>query len=221
MNISDKNPKESSKTTNKREIRLEIGKRLREFYQTKGLKRKEFAESVGWEYDTLRSYEDGRAEPGGDFFKKLVEVYPDANITYIVTGINSSELTLAPVKELPILNEVRAGMPIMGFSDEDIIGVTYTSNMTDKDLFALRVKGDSMEPEISEGDIAVCAPHRPFVNGKLFIVVTDDSEATIKQVWKKDGSYGLVARNPEYPIIFVPDENIERLIRVVEISKKI
>lgn len=218
MDFSVKN---ISKISKKAEIRLEIGKRLREYYVTKGLKRKEFAESVGWEYDTLRSYEDGRAEPGGDFFKKLVEVYPDANVTYIITGINSSELTLAPVKEIPILHEVRAGMPIMGFSDEDIIGVTYTSNMTDKDLFALRVKGDSMEPEISEGDIAVCAPHRPFVNGKLFIVVTDDSEATIKQVWKKDGSYGLVARNPEYHLITLPEEKVIKLIRVIEIGKKL
>ncbi len=212
--------KTPQKSTKKAEIRLEIGQRLREFYTGRGLKRKEFAESVGWEYDTLRSYEDGRAEPGGDFFGKLIEVYPDANVTYIVTGINSKELTWAPVKEIPILHEVRAGMPIMGFGDEDIIGVTYTANTTDKDLFALRVKGDSMEPEISEGDIAVCAPHRPFVNGKLFIVVTQDSEATIKQVWKKEGGYGLVARNPEYPLIFIPDENIERLIRVIEIGKK-
>ena len=218
MDFSRKN---TSKISKKGEIRLEIGKRLREYYVAKGLKRKEFAESVGWEYDTLRSYEDGRAEPGGDFFTKLVEVYPDANVTYIITGINSSEFTLAPVKEIPILNEVRAGMPIMGFSDEDVIGVTYTSNMTDKDLFALRVKGDSMEPEISEGDIAVCAPHRPFVNGKLFIVVTDDSEATIKQVWKKDGSYGLVARNPEYPLITLPEEKVIKLIRVIEIGKKL
>ncbi len=218
MDFSDKNTSKSSK---KREIRLEIGNRLTEFYTAKGLKRKEFAELMGWEYDTLRSYEDGRAEPGGDFFKKLVEVYPEANVTYIMTGVEFSKFAPLAVKELPILNEVRAGMPIMGFNDEDIIGVTYTSNMTDKDLFALRVKGDSMEPEISEGDIAVCAPHRPFVNGKLFIVVTDDSEATIKQVWKKDNSYGLVARNPEYPLITLPEEKVIKLIRVIEIAKKI
>lgn len=218
MDFSDKN---TSKASNKREIRIEIGNRLTKFYTGKGLKRKEFAELLGWEYDTLRSYEDGRAEPGGDFFKKLVEVYPDANVTYIMTGVEFTKFAPLAVKELPILNEVRAGMPIMGFNDEDVIGVTYTSNMTDKDLFALKVKGDSMEPEISEGDIAVCAPHRPFVNGKLFIVVTDDSEATIKQVWKKDNSYGLVARNPEYPLITLPEEKVIKLIRVIQIVKKL
>lgn len=217
MNYSDKNTAKSSK---KREIRLGIGKRLTEFYTKKGLKRKEFALALGWEYDTLRSYEDARAEPGGDFFQKLVEVYPDVNVTYLITGIESDSLVYAPVSTVPIVHEVRAGSLIMGFSDEEIIGTTYTTNTTDKNLFALRVKGDSMEPEISEGDIAICAPLRSFVNGKLFVVVTTDSEATIKQVWKKEGGYGLVARNPEYPLIFVPDENIERLIRVVEITKK-
>jgi repressor LexA len=218
MDFSDKN---TSKSTKKREIRLEIGNRLTDFYTKKGLKRKEFAESLGWEYDTLRSYEDGRAEPGGDFFQKLVEVYPDANITYLVTGIKSGGLTLAPIKEIPLVNEVQAGLLNFHFRDEDIIGVAYTGNTTDKDLFALRVVGDSMEPEISEGDIATCAPHKPFVNGKLYIVVTGDSEATIKQVWRKENGYSLIARNPEYPNVFLPDSKIERLIRVIEIAKKL
>ena len=100
------------------------------------------------------------------------------------------------------------------------IGTMFTSNMNDKDLFSLRIRGSSMEPEISEGDLVVCAPNKPFVSGKVYVVVTDESEATVKQVWRKSNGYELVARNPEFPMLFLPDEKVIRLRRVIEVMRK-
>lgn len=208
----------SQKSSNKQENRLEIGKRLKEFYVQKGLKRKAFSESVGWEYDTIRSYEEGRAEPGSDFYKKLLEVYPDADVIFMMTGTHP--FTKIKWREIPILHDVKAGDPVMGFSDMDTIGTMFTMNTSDKEVFALRVQGNSMEPEISEGDLVVCAPLKPFVSGKIYVVVTDDSEATVKQVWRKEGGYELVARNPEFPTIHLSDQKVIKLIRVVEITRK-
>lgn len=211
------------KLKNKHEIRLEVGQRVKDFYTQRGLKRKKFSESIGWAYDTVRSYEEGRAEPGSDFYKKLIEVYPDADVLYIMTGATSetlSELKEMKFKEIPILHHVKAGNPILGFSDLETIGMMFTMNTKDKDVFGLRVEGNSMEPEISEGDLVVCAPLKPFVSGKIYVVVTDESEATIKQVWRKERGYELVARNPEFPTIHLPDEKVIRLIRVVEITRR-
>ncbi len=74
--------------------------------------------------------------------------------------------------------------------------------------------------KISEGDLVVCAPMKPFISGKIYVIVTDDSEATVKQVWRKEGGYELVARNPEFATIHLPDEKVMKLIRVVEITRK-
>ncbi|MDP4221254.1 MAG: LexA family transcriptional regulator [Bacteroidota bacterium] len=197
-----------------------MGIRLREFYTQKGIKRKAFSDSIGWQYDTIRAYEEGRAEPGSDFYTDLLEVYPDADVIFIITGKHFDEIASIHWKAIPILHDVKAGTPVLGFPDIEKIGTAFTLNMKDKDLFALRVRGNSMEPEISEGDLVVCAPQKPFVSGKLYVVVTDDSEATIKQVWKKANGYELVARNPEYPVQVIPDEKVTRLIRVVEITRK-
>lgn len=214
-------PEIPSISPNKKEIRLGIGKRLKEFYVLKGIKRKAFSDSIGWEYDTVRSYEEGRAEPGSDFYKRLLEVYPDANILYIMTGVHPESLAKINAKEIPILHDVKAGDPVLGFSDIEKIGTMFTTNTKDKDLFGLRVRGNSMEPEISEGDFVICAPLKPFVSGKIYVVVTDESEATVKQVWRKEGGYELVARNPEFPTIHLPDEKVIKLIRVIEITKKV
>ena len=203
---------------NKQENRLKIGKRLREFYTQRGIKRKGFSDSIGWQYDTVRSYEEGRAEPGSDFYTDLLRVYPDADVIYIMTGTHPAPKI--QLVEIPIIHEVKAGSPTLGFADLEKIGTMFTMNTKDKDLFALRVRGNSMEPEISEGDLIVCAPLKPFVSGKIYVIVTDESEATVKQVWRKEGGYELVARNPEYPTIFLADGKVIRLIRVVEVTRK-
>lgn len=204
----------------KREIRLQIGARLADFYTSRGIKRKAFADSIGFQYDTLRAYEEGRAEPGGDFFAKLIVAYPDADVGYLVTGVRSEPGALQETRHVPVLQDVKAGAPVMGFSDMDVIGTVTTSNTKDKELFALRVRGNSMEPEISENDFVLCAPNRPFISGKIYVVITTDSEATVKQVWRKEDGYELVAFNPEYRNQFLTFEQVIRLIRVVEIRRE-
>jgi len=206
------------KIAKRQENRKKVGFRLTEFYSKLGLKRKAFSESIGWQYDTVRAYEEGRAEPGSDFYTDLLRVYPDADVIYIMTG--SHPVAKIELREISIVHDVKAGDPTLGFADLEKIGTMFTMNTKDKDLFALRVQGNSMEPEISEGDLVVCAPLKPFVSGKIYVVVTDESEATVKQVWRKEGGYELVARNPEYPTIFLADGKVTRLIRVVEVTRK-
>lgn len=213
-------PESPEKIAKRQENRKKVGIRLTEFYSKLGLKRRAFSEAVGWQYDTVRSYEEGRSEPGSDFYADLLAVYPEADVIYIMTGKHFNEVQKVKWNAIPIYNTVRAGKPAMEFSDVEQIGTAFTMNVKDKKLFALQVRGNSMEPEISEGDLIVCAPDKPFVSGKLYVVVTDDSEATVKQVWKKADGYELIARNPEYPMQFLPDEKVERLIRVVEITRK-
>src|SRR5689334_8892422 len=117
----------SNKNELRQKIRQEIGGRITEFYSKRGLKRKEFSESINWEYDTVRSYEEGRAEPGGDFYNKLIEVYPNSDVGYIITGIST---TTSPRKRVvSVYQDVKAGAPVLGFADEDIIEEITTNNI--------------------------------------------------------------------------------------------
>ena len=51
---------------------------------------------------------------------------------------------------------------------------------TRRDLIALRVKGNSMEPVIRDGQIVVVDPHREAITGDIIIAVKDD-KSTIKR----------------------------------------
>lgn len=202
-----------------------VGKRHEEFYTSKGFNRKDYAAYINEDYEKVRTYDRGISMPSPEYLAKVKDLFPDLNVGYILLGIVDSN-TINPSIEpgvnevrVSILNEVSAGSMTFNFSDDQVIGHIYTQNLKDKDLYALRVKGDSMAPEISAGDVVVIAPHRAFVNGQIYVVVAGDSEATLKRVYRKSGGYELVAENPDYRTTFVPDNQIIKLLRVLEARK--
>lgn len=71
------------------------------------------------------------------------------------------------------------------------------SNLT----FALRIKGDSMEPRFEEGDLIFIDPEQLDPSSGKFIVaqMEGNSEATFKQLQITDGQKMLKALNPDYP----------------------
>lgn len=103
---------------------------------------------------------------------------------------------------IPLISWVQAGDMIdtdcqttPGYADEWIT----TTETRSKSAFALRVRGDSMEPEFAEGDIITVDPDKAAVNGK-FVIVKNGTEATFKQ-YVIDGSHiFLKPLNNRYPI---------------------
>lgn len=67
-------------------------------------------------------------------------------------------------------------------------------------LFALRVRGASMEPRFREGDLIYVDPDEEARHGSYVVVVMDDSnEATFKQLIIEGGQKYLRALNPNWP----------------------
>jgi SOS-response transcriptional repressor LexA len=66
--------------------------------------------------------------------------------------------------------------------------------------FALRVDGDSMEPEFSSGSVIVVEPDMEAYPGDYVIAKNGDNEATFKQLVRDGADYYLKPLNPRYPI---------------------
>ncbi len=106
------------------------------------------------------------------------------------------------VTQVPLIGIVTAGMPILAV--EAIEGyVPFSGGETsDKPLFALRVKGDSMiKCGILSGDIII-AEKTPVANNGDIVVALLEDEATVKRFYKENGHFRLQPENDEYaPII--------------------
>jgi repressor LexA len=111
---------------------------------------------------------------------------------------------------IPIVGRVAAGEPI--FAEQNIEGTLAVDNKLIKnpqDIFALRVKGNSMiDAGILDGDfVIVHKQSAPDYDGDT-VVVLIDGEATVKKLYKEeDGKLRLQPANETmHPIIVNPSE---------------
>lgn len=132
----------------------------------------------------------------------------------------NAEFNIVPARKLPVVNRIPASGFVLSSDDESIIDWIVTSNLTEKGLFGLKVQGNSMAPKIEAGDYVVCAPEMHFVDKKIYAIVTKDSAATLKIVQRSGSNFVCMPLNPEFQPIVVAEEDVIRLIRVVEIIKK-
>ena len=106
------------------------------------------------------------------------------------------------VTHVPLLGTVTAGMPILAV--EAIEGyIPFSADFaSDKPLFALRVKGDSMiKCGILSGDIIIAEKTPVASNGDIVVALLED-EATVKRFYKENGHFRLQPENDDYaPII--------------------
>jgi len=111
-----------------------------------------------------------------------------------------------PIKEIPILGTIQAGMPT--FAEENIIGYMPTPmDCNEQECFYLQIRGDSMEPTLAEGSLVFIKATPSFSNGDICAVMIED-EATLKRVYKYDDRIELVPDNPKHPRMVYTEGNI-------------
>ncbi|MDD3374590.1 MAG: transcriptional repressor LexA [Candidatus Omnitrophica bacterium] len=107
---------------------------------------------------------------------------------------------------VPILGVVAAGNPTLAV--EDIEGYVDLDDVyfSDSDIFALRVKGDSMiEAGIMPDDLVMVRRQSVAQVGEIVVALIGE-EATVKRLSKIGTHYFLVPANPKYQPISVTAE---------------
>ncbi len=106
---------------------------------------------------------------------------------------------------VPLLGQVRAGMPVLAVENYDGY-VDYPASMTSSDaIFALRVIGQSMiEAGIFDGDIVIVENRRYAEDGEIVVAMIDDS-ATVKYFYRDNGRIRLQPANSTMEPIYSND----------------
>ncbi len=119
--------------------------------------------------------------------------------------------------QVPLLGTVAAGAPLLAVEQIESY-IPYTGRIpSDKELFALHVKGESMiEAGILDGDIVVAEKTSSAVNGELIVALVDD-EATVKTFYKENGYYRLQPANALYEPIIV--DHVEILGKITAVIR--
>ena len=103
-------------------------------------------------------------------------------------------------REIPIIGRVTAGLPMYAQMEWDGTTVLDTAIFRSQNLFALRVKGDSMKDiGMLNGDLAVCEPRQYAQNGEIVVALINEEEATVKRFFLHDDHIELRPENAQYP----------------------
>ncbi|MFA5507854.1 MAG: transcriptional repressor LexA [Vulcanimicrobiota bacterium] len=121
---------------------------------------------------------------------------------------------------VPVLGQVQAGSLTLAL--EEVEGYVPTSRTRPGEkLFALRVKGMSMQGGgILPGDLVIVRRQESADNGDIVIAIVDD-EATVKRFKRKGEKVYLLPENEEFePIVFEnPQEELKLLGKVLEVRR--
>ena len=97
---------------------------------------------------------------------------------------------------IPVLGTITAGLPILAEENiEDVFPLPIEHVRSNKELFMLHVKGDSMiEAGIHNGDLAIIEKTNYAENGTI-VVALIDNEATLKRFFKEKDHIRLQPEN--------------------------
>lgn len=190
-----------------------FAERMRQTMFLKGIRQAELVDKTGIDKGSLSSYVNGRYMPNADKIAKIATAL-GVSVNFLLgkEEIPIAKFTLPQFHDVPVLGSVAAGTPIL--AQEDVIGTV----MTDKDVFALRIKGDSMSPRIMDGDIVLVRQQDAAEDGDL-VIAEIDGEATCKVLKRSHGSVMLVPFNAAFaPFVFSGQqaEDLRILGKVVE-----
>lgn len=159
------------------------------------------------------------------FIRRLIEKKSD--IPGLEKILQESDLDIESAQRVtstqivPIINKVPAGYPAE-FTDLDYpVGVAdgyiRCPDVDDPNAFAVRVVGDSMEPQFHESDIVVFSPAADVRNGDdCFVRFSVPHETTFKRVFfESDNKIRLQPRNDKYSPLIVEGDKINGLYRAI------
>lgn len=202
--------------------------RLRELIEKEGIKQIDISKKTGIDKANISRYLKGTYEAKQDIVYKISQAYGIneswlmgyANIPmYKYDNAPQNLLTIDDIYpknnngfvKIPVLGRVAAGVPIM--AQQDILGWEDVPAdwVRNSDIFALQIKGDSMEPRMHENDIVICRAQQDVDNNQIAVVMVNGDEATCKRVVKYPDGIMLMSTNPKYPPMQYSNKQIEEL----------
>lgn len=197
---------------------MDIGEKMKNRRIELGLSLEAVGDIVGVGKSTVRKWENGFIKNMGR--DKIVLVAKALRVTpgYLmgwedapaVPGLDTMPYT-PPRAMVPIIGSVRCGSG--GLALEEPLGFEGADVANAEDYFWLRATGDSMEPDVREGDLVLVHKQPQVESGELAVVVVDGEEGMLKRVILKPGAVILQSANPAHPPrVFIGEE--AQLVRI-------
>ena len=210
--------------------------RLKEAREKAGLTQKQLSLLIGKSDGVVGNWEAGSREPNLETIKKLADALnikvsdlvddrphpseikgPLINGRELLESIGVTTWGVGKFVQIPVYGRVKAGYNEIIYNDfegYDLFEMDDLQGRHAEDFYWLRVYGDSMEPDIREGDLALIRIEEEVNSGQVALVVIDNEDGTLKKVRYGRDYIELIAVNPSYPSLLFEEDEMDR-VRIV------
>lgn len=177
----------------------------------KGMTQEELGALLGVNKGAVSKWESGRVQN-----IKRSQLLELARILEVSPNELLDRQTKPTHKRIPVLGKVAAGEPIEQV--EDIIGYeeipfSWAETAT---YFALKIRGDSMEPRMYDGDVVIVRQQECAETGDIVIASINGQDATCKRFRMTDSGIMLISLNSKYdPFVFSPEQVESLPVRIL------
>lgn len=178
-----------------------ISREIKRLRAERGISQKELGRRLGVGQSTVAMWESGKNSPEYKTLLRIAEIFSIGVAE--LAGDGSAGF------RVPVLGRVQAGIPRT--AAEDVIGYEEISpEMTRSgEFFALRIRGESMEPRFLDGDTVIVRRQSSVDNGEIAIVLVNNEDATCKKFYRHNDGISLVSLNPKFPPMFFSAEELQ------------
>jgi repressor LexA len=122
--------------------------------------------------------------------------------------------------EISVFGKIAAGAPVETFSTQE--SLNFTELLSDKDLFALQVRGESMiEDHICDGDFVLIEKTTAVRNGDIVVALVKGAETTLKRFYQEgDDQARLQPANSAMQPILVPMSDLQIQGKLLAVLRK-
>lgn len=174
---------------------------------------------------SISEWEKGKYTPKMKTLSELARLFNVSINDLMEKDLSNTKIQIdtLPVTAIPVVAKISAGLPI--YTEENIIEYTYIpSQMTKggKELFGLKVSGDSMDKEFRDGDVVIVEKDAIVENGQIGVVNVNGYNATVKRVRYNDDKIVLLPEsnnNDHLPQVYTNDNEIKIVGKVVSSMK--
>ena len=197
---------------------------LRYLNQSKKTQR-EVAHAINVSPQTFNTWCQGIAIPRMGKIQLLADYFNIGKSDLVENKANFVQKSISAVP-INVLGRVAAGTPLNAI--EEVIDTEEITEELAKtgSFFALKIKGDSMEPRIYDGDVVIVRQQNDAENGDIVIAMVNGDDAVCKKLKKYSGGIALISLNSKYePMMFsdkdISDKPVKILGKVIELRGKL
>lgn len=197
-----------------------IGEILKNLRKNNHITQQKMANDFNVAIGTISMWEANKRTPDSYTLAKLA-VYFDVSVDYIlgvnkdIESFNGADIDnisshIEQPTKIAVLGTIRAGIPNSAI--EDILDYEEITEEMAKHgkHFALKIKGNSMFPNLIEDDVVIFRECEDAESGDVCAVLVNGDEATVKKIKKTEqGLYLIPFNTTDFEPMFYTNEDIE------------